>query len=171
MMAGSPADVTEMALMGLETSLVAPAILLLSRSWPGWQILTWPAAVAMPAFLVAHLAITVWMSMSASTVVTELVIQVALIAVSLVFWLPVVARDSRLTEAGRMVYLFLAMPAMDLAGVFVVLNGDSRGGLAMIVAMLPVGVVAVASTWRWIAAEEAAEAGSSGNLRHSVSVE
>jgi hypothetical protein len=48
------------------------------------------------------------------------------------------------------------MPAMDLAGVFVVLHGDAAGGLAMIVAMLPVGCAAVATTWHWLVTEQPA---------------
>jgi hypothetical protein len=79
-----------------------------------------------------------------------------LIAISLVFWLPVIGRSRRLSDAGQTVYLFLAMPAMDLAGVFVVLHGDATGGLAMIVAMLPVGGAAVLLTWRWMLAEAVA---------------
>jgi hypothetical protein len=55
-----------------------------------------------------------------------------------------------------MIYLFASMPAMDLAGVFVVLHGDSAGGLAMIVAMLPVGVAALVTTWHWVLTEQPA---------------
>ncbi len=157
MMPGSTADVAEMALMGLETSVVAPLIVLLLRSWPGWRVLTWPAVVALPVFLVGHAAITAWMAVVMPPVLPDVGVHAALVALSLVFWLPVLGRDRRLSDAGRSVYLFLAMPTMDLAGVFVVLHGDSPGGLAMIVAMLPVGLVAVLLTWRWIAAETVAE--------------
>jgi hypothetical protein len=160
MMPGGRLDIVEMALMGLDTSLIAPAIVLLSRSWPGWKALTWPPVVALPLALVAHAAVTIWMALAMPTVMVEVGVHLALLALSFVFWLPLLRPGTRLSDAGRSLYLFLAMPSMDLAGVFVVLNGDSRGGLAMIVAMLPIGVMAVASTWRWITLEEAAVVGS-----------
>jgi len=144
--------------MGLDTSIVAPAVALASRRWRGRQFLTWPASLALPSFLAVHIALTAWMTIAMPSLVADLGFQVALTAASVVFWLPVLAATRRLSDAGRCVYLFLAMPAMDLAGVFVVLHGDPAGGLAMIVAMLPVGVAAVVSTWRWMAIEEAAAA-------------
>lgn len=153
MVPGGPLDVLEMSVMGLDTSVVAPLILLATRSWRAWRTLTWPAAIALPAFLVVHALLTVWMALSMPTLPVDLAVQAALVTISLVFWAPVLARESRMSDAGRTLYLFLAMPSMDLAGVFVVLHGDSPGGLAMIVAMLPVGVVAVVRTWRWMVAE------------------
>jgi cytochrome c oxidase assembly factor CtaG len=84
---------------------------------------------------------------------TDAAFHLGLLIVSLWFWLPVIG-PRPLTEAAQCVYLFLAMPTMDLAGVYVVLHGDAGGGLAMIVAMLPVGVVAVVRTWQWIVREE-----------------
>jgi hypothetical protein len=149
-------DTVEMAVMGLDTSVIAPAILLATRRWPGWAALSWPAPVGLPVFLVIHAGITVWMSLTMPTVLEDLAFQAGLIVASFVFWLPVLGVVRGLTDAGTMIYLYLAMPTMDLAGVWVVLRGDSAGGLAMIVAMLPVGVAAVVSTWRWLAAEEAA---------------
>lgn len=158
-----PHDVGEMALMGLQTSVVAPALILATQRWGGWRRLTWPPAIALPLFLLAHVALTVWMAMSTPTVVEDAGFQVGLFAVSILFWLPVIGPARSLSDAGRMIYLFLAMPAMDLAGVFVVLHGDASGGLAMIVAMLPVGIAAVALTWRWVATEAALEV--SGSAR------
>lgn len=148
-----PSDTVEMAVMGLDTSLVAPALILACRDWRGWRFLTLPAVVALPAFLVVHAGLTAWMAVSMPTRVPDLGFHAGLVLCSLVFWLPVLGSHRRLSEAGRSLYLFLAMPAMDLAGVFVVLHGDSAGGLAMIVAMLPVGLAAVAMTWRWLLAE------------------
>ncbi|HEX3707844.1 MAG TPA: hypothetical protein VHV76_14555 [Mycobacteriales bacterium] len=144
-----------MAVMGLDTSVIAPAIILLSRSWGLWRLLAWPAAIALPVFLVGHAALTIWMTLSMPMLPADLGFQVALITVSLIFWLPVLGRHRALSFAGRGIYLFLAMPTMDLAGVFVVLHGDSAGGLAMIVAMLPVGVTALLLTWQWMLEESA----------------
>jgi hypothetical protein len=156
MMPGTSSDAAEMAVMGLDTSVLAPAIILLSRSWRGWRVLAWPATLALPAFVIAHAAVTVWMTVTMPPWSADLAFQALLIAISFVFWLPVIGRSRRLSDGGQMVYLFLAMPAMDLAGVFVVLHGDATGGLAMIVAMLPVGGAAVLLTWRWMLAEAVA---------------
>jgi hypothetical protein len=60
------------------------------------------------------------------------------------------------------VYLFLAGPLLDLAGVWLVARGDRAGGLAMVVGMLPIGVAALVVTWRWVVGEEKAAASSSG---------
>jgi hypothetical protein len=56
------------------------------------------------------------------------------------------------------IYLFAAMPLLDLAGVWLVATGDSIGGVAMIVGMLPMAGFTVLLMWRWIAAEERATA-------------
>lgn len=53
-----------------------------------------------------------------------------------------------------MLYLFLSAPALDLAGVMVVILGDAPGGLAMIVGMLPAGGIAIVVTWQWVTREE-----------------
>jgi len=79
-----------------------------------------------------------------------------LLGCAAVFWHPVVGSTGRLDAIGRSVYLFLAAPSLDLAAVVVVAQGDSAGGLAMIVAMLPIGLAAVAYMWRWLVTEEAA---------------
>jgi hypothetical protein len=145
-------DTVEMAVMGLETSVVAPLLVIVSRSWRGWRWLSWPAPVAVATFLVAHVVLTAWMLATMPGWLADLGFQVGLVAISAVFWLPVVG-PRPISDAARMIYLFLAMPTMDLAGVYVVLRGDAAGGLAMIVAMLPVGLVAVAMAWRWIVDE------------------
>lgn len=153
-MPGSATDVVEMAVMGLDTSIVAPVLILISRTWRGWRLFAWPAPFALCAFVTAHAALTVWMAVTMPALAADLVLHLALVFVSFVFWLPVIGPHRPLADAGRCVYLFLAMPAMDLAGVYVVLHGDSAGGLSMIVAMLPVGITAVVLTWRWLLAEE-----------------
>jgi hypothetical protein len=148
-----------MALMGLDTSAIAPLIVLATRSWSGWRRLALPAVIALPLFLVFHAAITVAMALTMPAAVADVAIQMGLILISVCFWLPVLGPVHRLSGAGRMAYLFLAMPTMDLAAVFVVLHGDAVGGLAMIVAMLPVGLVAVALAWQWMLAESADQSG------------
>ncbi|HEY1486156.1 MAG TPA: hypothetical protein VGF84_08620 [Micromonosporaceae bacterium] len=158
----SPNDTVEMALMGMDTSIIAPLIVLAARSWPGWRRLVIPAALTLPLFLLAHAAITVWMVQAMPGPGSDLGFQAGLIVVSVWFWLPVFGPARRLSDAGRTAYLFLAMPTMDLAGVYVIVRGDAAGGLAMIVAMLPIGLLAVALTWHWILTEAAAETAVTG---------
>lgn len=158
MMAGGRSDIIEMTIMGADTSLLAPAVYLLTRRWLPWDKVTLPAVPAVSVFLLAHTGITIWMALHMPTWSVDWLYQLGLLIASLIFWLPVLG-PRRLGPGGRMIYLFAAMPAMDMSGVFVVLHGDAAGGLAMIVAMLPVGVAAVASTWYWVATEEAAVSG------------
>ncbi|HEU5033479.1 MAG TPA: hypothetical protein VFT62_01845 [Mycobacteriales bacterium] len=149
--------VAHMAEMGLETSVLAPVIVLLARRVRlPLDRLAVPAAAALPLFLGVHSAVTMTMPFREPPFWQHLGLHALLLAAGVIFWLPVLGGRRRLSEPGRMVYLYLAMPTMDLSGVYVVLRGDAAGGLAMIVAMLPVGLTAVAITWRWIVAEERA---------------
>ncbi|RKN39051.1 hypothetical protein D7294_22775 [Streptomyces hoynatensis] len=81
----------------------------------------------------------------------------ALAAGALAFWLPVlVPGPRRLSAPGRCLYLFLAAPLLDLPAVALVACGHAAGGLAMIAGMLPLPLAALAVTWRWVLAEERA---------------
>lgn len=159
------ADTVEMAVMGLLTSLVAPALILGTRrvvpSWH-WDRLALPAWVVLPAFLVAHAGGTILMSRYELTVPVSLTLHGVLLLGAVLFWLPVFGSRHRLSDPARTAYLFLAAPSLDLGAVWVIATGDSRGGLAMIVAMLPIGLTAVVSTWRWIAREERSAAHGDG---------
>jgi cytochrome c oxidase assembly factor CtaG len=152
--------IAHMAEMGLITSAVAPGILLLARRgwgwrWAGLRLLPLPAPVLLAGFVVLHAAITLAMDGSEPSPPVHLVLHAVLLFGALAFWLPVLGPDP-LTPAGRMVYLFVGAPALDLAAVVVVARGDSAGGLAMIVAMLPIGLAALGSTWHWLVEEERA---------------
>ena len=115
-----------MVLMGLLVSVIAPLLLLaLVRIAPRAERWTVPA-----------------------------VVQLVLLLSAVLFWAPVLGSRHRLPDAGRTVYLYTAMPLLDLAGVWRVIVGDSAGGLSMIVGMLPMGFAAVVVTWRWINREE-----------------
>lgn len=144
-----------MAEMGVITSLLAPAIILEGRRRWSWSLLSLPAPVALVGFVLLHGAITLGMDSMAAGRVSSLLLHAALLVGAIVFWLPVLAGPHRLDRAGRAVYLFLGAPALDLAGVVVVARGDSVGGLAMIVAMFPIGLAAVWAAWSWINGEEA----------------
>ncbi|CAM2980896.1 hypothetical protein SAXI111661_11825 [Saccharomonospora xinjiangensis] len=140
-----------MAGMGLAISVVAPALVLATRRGVAWQRVPAPPLLVLPAFVALHAVVTV-----AGHAVTPfgpwLALHGALFAGAVWFWLPVLA--GRNSPALRSVYLFLAGPALDLAAIYLIIAGDVAGGLAMIVAMLPIGLAAVAVTWRWITEEE-----------------
>lgn len=151
----APHDTLEMAVMGLDAAVVAPLLYLATRrrlQWDRWLAL--PAPVMLVTYCLVHTAITVGMDEAMPPPLPDVGFHVALIVASIGFWLPVIGRR-RISDAGRMVYLFLAMPTMDLAGVWVVLRGDASGGLAMIVGMLPIGVWTLIMAWRWMSREEA----------------
>jgi|1186.fasta_scaffold18707_3 hypothetical protein len=152
-MAGMP-GVTEMAVMGLITSVLAPATVVLTRRRMRWTLLRGPVWLVLPAFVLLHAVITLGMPMDAP-LDARMELGVLLLLGAIAFWLPVLGSPARLDPVGATVYLFLAMPLLDLAGVWTVARGDAAGGLAMIVGMLPIGVIAVVLTWRWITAEEA----------------
>lgn len=145
------------AAMGLLVSVVAPALLLLlNRVAPQSDRATVPAVVALPGFLVLHAAVTVYSAHEPAPLL-DAAAHLALLAGALLFWAPVVGARHRLPDAGRMLYLYTALPLLDMAGVWLVAVGDSVGGLSMIVGMLPMGVTAVVITWTWISREERRE--------------
>lgn len=147
-------EVVHMTGMGLLTSVAAPALVLFFRDTRPLRNLAPPAWAALPGFVVLHGTLIVIMQVREPAPAAHLGLDSLLLAGAVLFWLPVLGRR-RLDEAGRCVYLFLGAPALDLAGVIVVARGDSAGGLAMIVAMLPIGLTAVVLTWRWVRADEA----------------
>ncbi|HEX6469396.1 MAG TPA: hypothetical protein VF069_09895 [Streptosporangiaceae bacterium] len=154
---GTTAEIIHMGFAGVATSVLAPALVVLARNvrrpWNPDRFAV-PAAVAWPLFVAAHTAIMIPMGVGDPPVAADLGLHAVLMACAVLFWLPVLGLRRRLSDPGRMLYLFLAAPVLDLAGVWIVAEGNSAGGLAMIVGMLPLGVAAVATTWRWIAREE-----------------
>jgi hypothetical protein len=151
------AHVVHMLTMGLLVSAVAPMLARAAR-YTALDRHAPPAVAALPAFAVLHAAVTV--------AGDGLLAQAVLLAAAVVFWMPVLGTRRRLPDAGRAVYLFLAGPLLDLAGVWLVATGDGPGGLAMIVGMLPIGVAAIVVTWRWITSEERARAAVDAPLHH-----
>ncbi|HEY3691638.1 MAG TPA: hypothetical protein VGL46_15305 [Pseudonocardiaceae bacterium] len=144
-----------MAMMGLLVSVLAPALLvLLSRVFPQLDRWTVPAVVAWPGFVMLHAAVTVYTNRGPVPPLLDAAMHLALLAGAMLFWAPILGIRRRLPDAGRMLYLYLALPLLDLAGVWLVAVGDSPGGLSMIVGMLPMGAAAVVITWNWISREE-----------------
>jgi cytochrome c oxidase assembly factor CtaG len=142
-------EVVHMAGMGALVSLLAPLVVLLTRHRVAWS----PGWAALPGFAALHSVVMVWMDVREPPLFLHLALDTVLVAGAALFWLPVLG-TRRLDDLTRAVYLFLAAPALDLSGVVIVARGNAAGGLAMIVAMLPIGLTAVVLTWRVMVAEE-----------------
>lgn len=112
-----------------------------------------PAGIALPGFVLLHGGITYLLTRH-PTPAGWLLLHVPLLVGAVVYWLPVLGTARRLADPLRVLYLFLSAPALDLAGVMVVILGDGAGGLAMIAGMLPAGGIAVLVTWQWITRED-----------------
>jgi cytochrome c oxidase assembly factor CtaG len=128
--------------------------------------LGWPVAplLAWLAFVAGHWAVLVAVgSVHHLSGLADLGLHAALLAVGVVFWLPVLGHGQvmrRLRGPAASLYLFLAMPAVDLTVVWLVAQGETSAVGVMLAAMAPLGVAAVAVSWSWIVAEErAARAG------------
>ena len=147
------ADTLGWAATGLLTSVLAPALLLATSPRIRWDRLALPAALALPGFVAVHGLITVALAQHPPPL-AWIGLHTPLLAGALIFWLPIFSRTRRLDDPLRVLYLFLAAPALDLAGLIVIVIGDAPGGIAMIVGMLPAGIISVAVTWQWIHHEE-----------------
>ncbi|RCW46093.1 hypothetical protein DFQ14_102395 [Halopolyspora algeriensis] len=148
------AHMAHMAMMGLLVSVAAPVLLLvLTRLAPRSDRWTVPAAVALPGFVVLHAAVTVAGHLGVPPP-WDSAARITMLVGAMLFWAPVLGVRHRLPDTGRTLYLYTAMPLLDLAGVWLVIVGDSTGGLSMIVGMLPLGMSAVVVTWNWIHREE-----------------
>jgi hypothetical protein len=141
--------VLDMAGMGLLVSVLAPLLLVgLRIALPPLEPPAPPAAATLACFVVLHAAITLGLLRPLDTAAP-----IVLLLGALVFWAPVLG-SRRLPHAHRIVYLFAAMPSLDLPGVWLVARGDGPGGIAMILGMLPIGLLTVVEFWRWAGAEE-----------------
>jgi hypothetical protein len=156
-MAGMAEGIVPMAVSGAMTSVVAPALVLLGRHrdlpWD-WDRLSLRAGIALPLFLLAHTAIMLLTSGTDVPPALDVPLHAGLLLGAILFWLPVLGQRHRLSDPARTAYLFLAAPTLDLAAVWIIARGGSAAGLAMIVAMLPIGAAAIAITWRWIVRED-----------------
>lgn len=148
------ADVIAWVATGLLTSVIAPGLLLTTSAVINWDRIAVPGALAFPGFVVLH-GLVAYLLTRHPNVSTWLALHVVLLGGAILFWLPVFGGARRLTDPVRALYLFLAMPPLDLTGVLVIVLGDHAGGLAMIVAMLPAAVITLIVTWRWVNNEDA----------------
>jgi hypothetical protein len=141
--------VLDMAAMGLLVSALAPLLLLgLRIALPPLEPPAPPAPATLACFVVLHAAMTLGLLRPLDTAAP-----IVLLLGALVFWTPVLG-SRPLSPPARLVYLFVAMPALDLPGVWLVARGDGPGGIAMILGMLPIGMIALAQVWRWATDEE-----------------
>jgi hypothetical protein len=144
-----PAHVAHMVAMGLLVGALSPALAMaVARLAPRLDRHAPPPVATFVAFVLLHAAVTIGGDRFG------LLATAALLVGAVTFWMPVLGVHRRLGDGGRVLYLFLAMPMLDTAGVWMVAAGDSAGGLAMIVGMLPMAGIAMAITWRWITAED-----------------
>jgi hypothetical protein len=151
----SLSSVAAMAWSGLLVAAVVPATVRLLRRSPLWERISLPATVALPALVLLHAWAVLGDAVGLRPPGGAWVKEPALLLAAVLFWLPVVAGTRhRLSDPGRCLYLFLAAPLLDLPAVGVVAAGHMPEGLTMIVAMLPLGVIAAATTWSWVNREE-----------------
>jgi cytochrome c oxidase assembly factor CtaG len=146
-------DVVGWVVSGAVVGVVAPGVLLGTRRRIRWDALALPAVPSLVGFVLLHALITFALTRHPPAG-TWVALHVPLLVGAIVYWLPVFGTRRRLPDALRVLYLFLSAPPLDLSGVMVVILGDPSGGVAMIVGMLPAGLVAVAVTWQWINQEE-----------------
>jgi hypothetical protein len=54
----------------------------------------------------------------------------------------------------RFLYLFAAMPPMDLVAAWFLATGRGDVGVVMVIGSLPIGAASLAAAWRWMLEEE-----------------
>ncbi|WP_225813608.1 hypothetical protein [Streptomyces spinosus] len=146
-------DALAMGLSGLLVAVGVPALIHYTQAWTGWGRLSLPAAVALPLFVVLHAAVVLTEPLVPPGF-PRIAAEALLLYAAMLYWLPVLGTRHRLSDPARCVYLYLSMPLLDLPAVAMVAMGHAAGGLAMVAAMLPIGLVALGVTWRWITQEE-----------------
>ena len=125
---------------GLIVSVAAP---LLALAAPPLRV---PAVLAWSGFVA-----TMWV-VHVPEPHTGAAAHLALLAASLAFWLAVLALDG----PRRVLMLLTAMPAADLAALWLMANGEPTAGAVMTASSLPMGAAIVAAAWTWLQAEERA---------------
>jgi cytochrome c oxidase assembly factor CtaG len=77
---------------------------------------------------------------------------------ALLFWEAAIGstlQPRRLTGLGPAIYLIVAMPAVDLSAALLMTQGEPGAGVAMVAGMMPIGLAAAISAWRFARHEEA----------------
>lgn len=133
---------THLVAHGLITSVAAP---LLALAAPRVGV---PAAAAWAAFVG-----TMWL-VHVPVPHTGPLAHAALLGAALAFWLAALALDGH----RRLLFLLTALPAADLAALWLMATGQPAAGAVMTASSLPVGLAAVLAGWAWLQAEERAVA-------------
>lgn len=77
---------------------------------------------------------------------------------ALLFWESAIGstvQPRRLHGLGPAIYLIVAMPAVDLSAAWLMASGEPAAGAAMVAGMMPIGLAAAISAWRFAHQEEA----------------
>ncbi|MEU1785794.1 hypothetical protein ABZ553_07890 [Streptomyces sparsogenes] len=148
-------SVAAMALSGLVLTAVVPGMIRLARRAKLWERMSLPPGLALPLLILLHAWAVLAELARPMPVAVMFVSESALLWAAVTFWLPALTRTRhRLSDPGRCLYLFLAAPLLDLPALGAIAAGHSAEGIAMIVGMLPLGVIAAVTTWSWITTEE-----------------
>ncbi len=118
------------------------------------------APVAWTAFVVLQLAFHVTPLFGAALhhPLLHAIEHAAFLLSALAFWDCMIGIDpvpARPPAPMRALYLLSAMPAMDVAGVYLMAIGDGAAGAAMMAGSMPLALAAVLVGWRWLDLEEA----------------
>ena len=133
---------THLVAHGLIAAVAAP---LLALALPPAAV---PAALGWGAFVTAMWVVHV------PEPHTSLAAHATLLGAGLLFWLAAL----RLDGPRRVLFLLTAMPAADLAALWLMAHGEPAAGAVMAAASLPIALAVVLSAWIWIRDEEGAVA-------------
>jgi hypothetical protein len=126
--------------------------------WPSPAVRRIGPLVAWGTFVAAHwAALLIAGTQHHLTGLDHLGVHAMLLAAGALYWLPVLGSGRvmpRLRGPAAGLYLFLAVPAADLTAVWLMVRGETTAVGVMLAAMLPLGIAAVAVSWRWILREE-----------------
>ncbi|MER6142047.1 hypothetical protein ABT174_18720 [Streptomyces sparsogenes] len=148
-------SVAAMSLSGLVLTAVVPGLVRLARRAALWERISLPPGVALPLLILLHAWAVLADLGRPMPVAVMYVSELVLLWAAVMFWLPVLTRTRhRLSDPGRCLYLFLAAPLLDLPALGAIAAGHPAEGIAMIIGMLPLGVIAAVTTWSWINTEE-----------------
>lgn len=151
------ADLLDAAAMGIAMAVIAPVIALYLTAIPH-RALTRHAAAVLAVFACVHGLLMAAMTGGWSPGWLSGLLHIALFVAAVCFWMPALGGAAGLGHAARCVYLFVAGPLLDLPALYLIADGRSAAGLAMIVTMLPIPLAAVASVYLWMRREEAEHA-------------
>lgn len=153
--------IADAATMGVAMSVIAPLLALYFSGRIGAvvRVLKAHPALILAVFACDHATLMAAMTGAWSPAWLTGLLRVLLIVIAVAFWLPVVDRANGLSDAARVICLFVAGPLLDLPALYLIAAGQTEAGLAMIVTMLPIPLAAVAAMYSWMRREEREQRG------------